>query len=52
MTEHPTSAQMPTDAGAATAVLNAEPDWFRTAVARVASVGIWDDVGWSVNGSS
>ena len=32
MTEHPTSAQMPADAGAATAVLNAEPDWFRTAV--------------------
>ena len=32
MTEHPTSAQMPSDAGEATAVLNAEPDWFKTAV--------------------
>ncbi|MCW2794731.1 MAG: treS, partial [Nocardioides sp.] len=28
MTDQP----MPTDAGAATAVLNAEPDWFRTSV--------------------
>ena len=32
MTDHPTSAEMPTDAGAATAVLNAEPEWFKTAV--------------------
>ena len=32
MTDHPTSSQMPTDATRATAVLNAEPDWFRTAV--------------------
>ena len=32
LTDHPTSSQMPTDATRATAVLNAEPDWFRTAV--------------------